>query len=107
MSIDLLSVSCEEEEEFLYWVTKMCQYFEDKFFQISVNFWLSFTSYFSENKLIGLGNASLLLAIFSKCPSGNYCNDYYTCLSILLATFNYRVRGTCVPARAFHARIAR
>ena len=30
-----------------------------------------------------------------------------TCLSILLATSNYRVRGTCVPARAFHARIAR
>ena len=25
----------------------------------------------------------------------------YTCLSILLATSNYRVRGTCVPARAF------
>ena len=24
-----------------------------------------------------------------------------------LATFNYRVRGTCVPTRAFHARLAR
>ena len=34
-------------------------------------------------------------------------NFGYTSLSILLATFNYRVRGTCVPARAFHARIAR
>ena len=31
----------------------------------------------------------------------------YTCLSIFLATFRYRVRGTCVPARAFHARLAR
>ena len=31
---------------------------------------------------------------------------YYTCLSILLATFNYRVRGTCVPTRPFHARLA-
>ena len=25
----------------------------------------------------------------------------------LLATFNFRVRGTCVPTRAFHARLAR
>ena len=33
--------------------------------------------------------------------------QHYTCLSILLATFNYRVRGTCVPTRAFHARLAR
>ena len=32
---------------------------------------------------------------------------HYTCLSILLATFNYRVRGTAVPTRAFHARLAR
>ena len=32
---------------------------------------------------------------------------YYTCRSILLATFNYRVRGTCVPTRAFDARITR
>ena len=32
---------------------------------------------------------------------------FYTCLSILLATLDYRVRGTCVPTRAFHARIAR
>ena len=31
----------------------------------------------------------------------------YTCLSILLTTFNYRVRGTCVATRAFHARLAR
>ena len=30
-----------------------------------------------------------------------------TSLSILLATFNYRVRGRCVPIRAFHARFAR
>ena len=27
--------------------------------------------------------------------------DRYTFFSILLATFNYRVRGTCVPARTF------
>ena len=51
MFIDLLSESCEEGGKggggFLYWVPKMSQYFEDKFFQISVNFWLSFTSYFS------------------------------------------------------------
>ena len=31
----------------------------------------------------------------------------YTYLSILLATFNYRVHGTCVPTRAFHRRFAR
>ena len=31
----------------------------------------------------------------------------YTFLSILLATFNYRVHGMCVPIRAFHARLAR
>ena len=37
----------------------------------------------------------------------SHCHRYYTCLSILLATFNYRVRGTCVAARAFHVRIAR
>ena len=48
MFIDLLSESCEEGEEFLYWVMKMSQYFEDKFVQISLNFWLSFTSYFSK-----------------------------------------------------------
>ena len=53
--MDLLSESCEEGEEFLYWVTKMSQYFEDKFVQISMNFWLSFTNYFSEDRLIGLG----------------------------------------------------
>ena len=47
MFIDLLSESCEEREEFLCWVTKMSQYFEDKFVQMSLNFWLSFTSYFS------------------------------------------------------------
>ena len=49
----MLSESYEEGEVFLYWVTKMSQYFEDKFFQISLNFWLSFASYFST--LIGLG----------------------------------------------------
>ena len=38
MFIDLLSESCEEGEEFLYWVTNMSQYFEDKFVQISLNF---------------------------------------------------------------------
>ena len=35
------------------------------------------------------------------------CFQRYTCLSILLATFNDQVRGTCVPARAFQARLAR
>ena len=38
MFIDLLLESCEEGEEFLYWVTKMSQYFEDKFVQISLIF---------------------------------------------------------------------
>ena len=40
MFIDLLSESCEEGlgGGFLHWVTKMSQYFEDKFFQISLNF---------------------------------------------------------------------
>ena len=58
MLIDLFSESCEEgggkggtsllgnEDE---------PYFEDKFVQISLNFWLSFTSYFSQDKFIGLG----------------------------------------------------
>ena len=42
MFIDLLSESCEEGEEFLYSVTKMSQYLEDKFVQISLTFWLLF-----------------------------------------------------------------
>ena len=76
MSTDLLLKSCDEEEEFLCWVMKMGKYFENKFFQISLNFWLSFTSYFSLDKLIGLLNVSFCLALFGECPSGNYCNDY-------------------------------
>ena len=32
---------------------------------------------------------------------------WYTCLSIVLATFGYRVRGTCVPTPAFHALLTR
>ena len=55
MFLDLLSESCEEGEEFLYSVAKMSQHFEDMFVQISPNFWLHFTSYFSQDKLIGLG----------------------------------------------------
>ena len=55
MFIDFLSESCEEGKEFLYRVTKMRQYFEDEFVQISLNFLLSFTGYFSKDKLIGLG----------------------------------------------------
>ena len=47
MFTDLLSESCKEGEEFLYWVKKMRKYFEDKFVQISLNFWLSFTSCFT------------------------------------------------------------
>ena len=38
MFIDLLSESCEERGgggKFLYWVTKMSQYFEDKFVQMA------------------------------------------------------------------------
>ena len=38
--------------------------------------------------------------------SNSIVRDLYTYLSILLATSNYRVRGMCVLARAFHARIA-
>ena len=38
MFVDLLSESCEEGEEFLFWGTKMSQYFENKLFQISMNF---------------------------------------------------------------------
>ena len=37
MFTDLLSESCEEGEEFLYRVTKMSHYFEDKLVQISLN----------------------------------------------------------------------
>ena len=40
---------------FLYWVTKKSQYFDNTFFQTSLNFWLSFTSCFSQDKLIGSG----------------------------------------------------
>ena len=53
MFVDLLSKSCEEGEQFLYWVTKMSQYFEDKFVQIGLSYWSS--NYFSEEKLIGFG----------------------------------------------------
>ena len=76
MFIDLALAICEEGEEFLYWVTKMSQYFVDKFIHFCLNFWLSFTSYFSLDRHIGLGNASVLLAIFGKCTLANYCNDY-------------------------------
>ena len=55
MFIELLSESCEEREEFLYWVMMIEPIFEDKFIQISLKFWLSLTSYFSYDKLIGLG----------------------------------------------------
>ena len=54
MFIALFLESCEGGEEFLCWVKNMTQYFEDKFVQISLNFCLSFPSYFSEDKLIGL-----------------------------------------------------
>ena len=37
-------------------------------------------------------------------PVQLYGDQAYTCLSILLATFDYRVRGMCVPTPAFHAR---
>ena len=47
-------------EEFVCWVTKMSQYFEDKFVQISLNFWLSFTSYFSSDKLRGGGHFNFI-----------------------------------------------
>ena len=38
MFTDLFSESCKEGEEFPYWVTKMSQYFEDKFVLIGLNF---------------------------------------------------------------------
>ena len=54
MFIDLLSEACEEGEEFLYWVTKISQYFEDKFVQISLNFGYLLQA-ISVETLIGLG----------------------------------------------------
>ena len=75
--MDLLSEFYEEGDEFLYWVTKMSQYFEDTFVQISLNFWLSFTSYFRQTHRIR--NVSFLLDIFGKCTPGNYCNDNDYC----------------------------
>ena len=42
---------------------------------------------------------ALTLMTFSK--------TMYTCLSVLLTTFHYRVRGTCVPTRAFQTRLVR
>ena len=44
------------------------------------------------------------ILLFSVTPCINLISTY-TCLSILLATFNYRVGGTYVPTRAFYARI--
>ena len=38
--------------------------------------WLSFTSCFSYDKVIGLGMPLFLLAIFGKCTPGKHCNDY-------------------------------
>ena len=54
--MDLLSESCEEGEEFLYWVTKMSQYFEDKFVQISLSFW--FYKLFQLRQTHSIRNAS-------------------------------------------------
>ena len=76
MFIDLLSESCEEGEEFPYWVTKISLYFKDKFFQISLNFWLSLYKLFQLRQTHRIRNASFLLAIFGKRTPGNYCNDY-------------------------------
>ena len=55
MFIDLLSKPCDEREEFLYRLTKISQYFEGKFVQISLNVGYLFTSYLSEDELIRLG----------------------------------------------------
>ena len=76
MFTDLLSESCEEVEEFIYWMTKKSQYFEDKFVQTSLNFWLSFFKLFQLRQTHRIKNASFLLVIFGKCTSGNYCNDH-------------------------------
>ena len=75
MFIDLLSESCEERGEFLCWVTKMSQYFEDKFVQISLNFWF-FYEPFQLRQTHRIKNASFLQVISGKCTPGNYCNDY-------------------------------
>ena len=76
MFIDLLSESCEEGEEFLYWVTKMSQYFEDKLVQISLNFWLFLQAISQSRQRHRIRNASFLLVIFGKCTPGYYCDDY-------------------------------
>ena len=64
MFMDLLSESCEEGGEFLYWVTKMSQYFEDTFFQISLKFLVIFYKLLQLRQTHWIRNASFLLAIF-------------------------------------------
>ena len=52
----------------------------------------------STQHLKTLFNESFSLVVFDRC---------YTCLSILLATFNYRVYGMGFPTRPFHAWLVR
>ena len=58
MFIDLLLKSCEEGQEFLCWVTKMSQYFEDKFVQISLNFLVILCKLFQLRQTHRIRNAS-------------------------------------------------
>ena len=75
MFVDLVSKSCEEGEEFLYWVTKMSQYFEDEFFQTCLNI-RYLLRLFPVRQTHRIRNASFLLALFGKCKPEDYYNDY-------------------------------
>ena len=77
MFTDLLSESCEEGEEFLYWVTKMSQYFEE-FLPDQPEFLVIFCKLFQLRQTHRFRSASFLLAIFGKRTPGNYCYDYQT-----------------------------
>ena len=76
MFIDLLSESCEEGDGFVYWATKMSQYFEDIVRPEQPEFLVIFYKLFQLRQTHRIRNAPFLLAIFGKCTPGNYCNDY-------------------------------
>ena len=74
--------------DFLYWLSKISQYFEGAFFQISLNFLLSFTSYFKIYcKLMTSGMSSFNPTIFEKSKPVTYCDDYWT----KEKSYNYRL----------------
>ena len=66
MFIDLLSESCEEGEKFSVGVTKMSQYFEDKFFQFRLNFWVIFYKLFQLRSTGSISSGSFQICLSPK-----------------------------------------